>query len=325
MASRLQWIRFSFVIEYTVMIDLYTWTTPNGRKVSIMLEELGLAYRAIPVDINANEQFKPEFLAISPNNKIPAIVDTDTVIALMESAAILMYLADKTGQLAPADRAARYETLQWVMFQMGGLGPMFGQVGWFHKFAGREIEDKRPLKRYVAESKRLLGVLEKRLDGRAWIMGEEYTIADISMLGWVRNLIGFYGARDLVGFETSPLDGGNGVLDDLNRAAHVTLLGQAVGLALRLELLFAQPLKFNRLALLHLAQEVGLVLLNLPRLIGDRDRSRRGRGRVERAQRPPLRGQAGAARCTESRGPDRADGPPGASARDTRRRGRPPT
>jgi GST-like protein len=120
---------------------------------------------------------------------------------LFESGAILQYLAEKTGMLLPADAARRYQTIQWVHFQMSAIGPMFGQVGFFHKFAGREIADKRPLERYVAESKRLLGVLERQLDGRQWIMGEEYTIADISMLGWVRNLIGFYGAGELVGFD----------------------------------------------------------------------------------------------------------------------------
>jgi GST-like protein len=114
----------------------------------------------------------------------------------------LQYLADKTGKLLPADPARRYQTIQWVHFQMGGIGPMFGQVGFFHKFAGKDYEDKRPLQRYVAEAKRLLDVVETRLAGRQWVMDDEYTIADISMLGWVRNLIGFYGARDLVAFDT---------------------------------------------------------------------------------------------------------------------------
>ena len=182
------------------MIDLYTWTTPNGRKASIMLEEIGLPYTVHAVDISKDEQFKPEFLKISPNNRIPAIVDHDTGIALMESAALMIYLADKTGQLIPKDLAGRYETIQWVMFQMGGIGPMFGQVGFFHKFAGRDYEDKRPRDRYVAESKRLLGVLDAHLANRKWVMGDTYTIADIAIFPWVRNLVGFYEAGDLVGF-----------------------------------------------------------------------------------------------------------------------------
>ncbi len=186
------------------MIDLYTWSTPNGRKVSIMLEELGLPYNVHAINIGKNDQFKPEFVAINPNSKIPAIVDPDgpggAPLGLFESGAILLYLAEKTGKLLPSDAARRYETIQWVFFQMAALGPMFGQLGFFHKFAGREIEDKRPLERYRNESKRLLGVLETRLEGRNWVMGDDYTIADISLLGWVRNLVGFYGAGELVEF-----------------------------------------------------------------------------------------------------------------------------
>ena len=186
-------------------LQLYSQNTPNGVKVSIMLEETGLPYEAHLVDISKDESWTPEFLSLNPNGKIPAILDPDgpggKPLALFESGAILIYLADKTGQFVPGDPSARYETLQWLMFQMGGVGPMFGQVGFFHKFAGREIEDKRPLQRYAKEAKRLLGVIDQRLEGRDWIMGEAYTIADISMLGWVRNLIGFYGARDLVGFD----------------------------------------------------------------------------------------------------------------------------
>ena len=188
------------------MIDLYTWTTPNGRKVSIALEELGLPYTAHAVDIGKDEQFKPDFVRINPNSKIPAIIDQDgpggKPYTLFESGAILMYLAEKTGKFMPKELGARYQVIQWVMFQMGGIGPMFGQLGFFHKFAGREIEDKRPLERYRNESKRLLGVLETRLEGRDWIMGDDYTIADISLLGWVRNLIGFYGAGELVEFDS---------------------------------------------------------------------------------------------------------------------------
>jgi GST-like protein len=187
-------------------LQLYSLNTPNGVKVSIMLEEIGLAYEPHLVDIMKNESHGDEFLSLNPNGKIPAILDPDgpggEPMGLFESGAILLYLADKTGRLIPSDPAARWETIAWLMFQMGGLGPMFGQVGFFNKFAGREIEDKRPLQRYVAEAKRLLGVLDARLAGRDWIMGDDYTIADISMLGWVRNLVTFYEARDLVAFDS---------------------------------------------------------------------------------------------------------------------------
>ena len=185
-------------------LQLYSLNTPNGVKASIMLEEIGLPYEAHFVDIGKDETWGQEFLSLNPNGKIPAILDPDgpggQPLALFESGAILIYLAEKTGKLLPADAAGRYETIHWVMWQMGGLGPMFGQVGFFHKFAGKAFEDKRPLQRYVAESRRLLGVLDRRLEGRDWVMGD-YTIADVSMLGWVRNLIGFYGARDLVEFD----------------------------------------------------------------------------------------------------------------------------
>ncbi|KJV08826.1 glutathione S-transferase [Elstera litoralis] len=185
-------------------IQLYSLPTPNGVKVSIMLEEVGLPYEPHTINIGQNETWGPEFLSLNPNGKIPAIIDPNgpdgKPFGLFESGAILVYLAEKTGQLLPADPAQRYETLQWLFFQMAAVGPMFGQLGYFHKFAGREIEDKRPLERYRAETQRLLGVLETRLAGRTWIMGEAYTIADISLLGWVRNLIGFYGAGDLVDY-----------------------------------------------------------------------------------------------------------------------------
>jgi GST-like protein len=185
-------------------LQLYSLPTPNGVKVSIMLEETGLPYEAHTINIGANETWTEEFLSLNPNGKIPAIIDPDgpggRPFGLFESGAILVYLADKTGQLMSADPARRYETLQWVFFQMAAVGPMFGQLGFFHKFAGREIEDKRPLQRYRDESRRLLGVLETRLGGRDWIM-DDYSIADISLLGWVRNLVGFYGARELVGFD----------------------------------------------------------------------------------------------------------------------------
>ena len=186
-------------------LQLYSFPTPNGVKVSIMLEETGLPYEPHTVNITKNESWTPDFLSLNPNGKIPAIIDPDgpggRPLGLFESGAILLYLANKAGQLMPADEAQRWETIQWVFFQMAFIGPMFGQVGYFNKFAGREIADKRPLERYVNESKRLLGVLEDRLSSRAWIMGDTYTIADISMLGWVRNLVGFYGARELVGFD----------------------------------------------------------------------------------------------------------------------------
>ncbi|WP_296177085.1 glutathione binding-like protein [uncultured Brevundimonas sp.] len=189
-------------------LQLYSLPTPNGVKVSILLEELGLAYEPHLVDIGQNETWTPDYLSLNPNGKIPAIIDPDgpggKPLPLFESGAILVYLAEKTGRFLPADPAARYETLQWVFFQMAAIGPMFGQVGFFHKFAGREFEDKRPRDRYVAESRRLLGVLEGRLEGRDWIMGDDYTIADIASLGWVRNLIGFYEAGDLVGFNDFP-------------------------------------------------------------------------------------------------------------------------
>ncbi|MGY3606183.1 MULTISPECIES: glutathione S-transferase family protein [unclassified Bradyrhizobium] len=192
--------------KYPDRLQLYSLPTPNGVKVSIMLEEIGLPYEVHLVDFNKGDQHTPEFLSLNPNGKIPAILDPDgrdgEPLPLFESGAILQYLAEKTGKLLPADAARRYKTIQWLHFQMGGIGPMFGQLGFFNKFAGREYEDKRPLQRYVNESKRLLGVLETHLAGRLWIMDDEYTIADISMLGWVRNLIGFYEARELVDFDS---------------------------------------------------------------------------------------------------------------------------
>jgi GST-like protein len=189
-------------------IQLYSLPTPNGVKVSIMLEETGLPYEVHLVNFETQDQLTPEFISLSPNNKIPAILDPNgpdgQPLALFESGAILIYLADKSGQLLPRDAAGRYQAIQWVMFQMGGIGPMFGQLGFFHKFAGKDYEDKRPLQRYVAEAKRLLGVLEARLEGRSWIMGDQYSIADIATFPWVRNLIGFYGAGELVGINDYP-------------------------------------------------------------------------------------------------------------------------
>lgn len=192
-------------------LQLYSLNTPNGVKVSILLEELGLPYEPHLVDITKNETWDPEFLSLNPNGKIPAIIDPDgpggKPLALFESGAILVYLAEKTGRFIPSDPAGRYETLQWVMFQMAAIGPMFGQVGFFNKFAGKAFEDKRPLQRYVGEATRLLKVLDDRLaneggEPRDWIMGDDYTIADIATLGWVRNLIGFYEARDLVDYDS---------------------------------------------------------------------------------------------------------------------------
>lgn len=189
-------------------LQLYSLPTPNGVKVSIALEELALPYEAHKVSFDSNDQFSPEFLALNPNNKIPAILDPQgpggVPLTLWESGAILIYLAEKTGQLLPADPAARYQALQWLMWQMGGLGPMLGQLGFFHKFAGKDFEDKRPRDRYVAESKRLLGVLNKHLAGRDWIMGTDYSMADIAIFPWVRNLVGFYEAGELVGWSGYP-------------------------------------------------------------------------------------------------------------------------
>ena len=191
--------------QHADRLQLFSAPTPNGVKVGIMLEETGLAYEPHRIDIMADESRDPAFLALNPNGKIPAIYDPDgpggRPLALSESGAILLYLADKTGQFISADPTTLYETIQWVMWQMGGVGPMFGQVGFFNKFAGKDYEDKRPLDRYAAESARLLGVLDGRLAGRDWVMGADYSIADMSLLGWVRNLIGFYEARELVGFD----------------------------------------------------------------------------------------------------------------------------
>ncbi len=191
--------------QHPERLQLYSLPTPNGVKVSTMLEETGLPYEVHEVSFNRRDQVSPEFLSISPNNKIPAILDPNgpggKPLALFESGAILVYLADKSGQFLSTDPATRYQTLQWLMFQMGGIGPMFGQVGFFVKWAGKEIEDKRARDRYVAESRRLLGVLDRHLAGKDWIMGADYTIADIATFPWVRNLITFYGAGALVGMQ----------------------------------------------------------------------------------------------------------------------------
>lgn len=189
-------------------LQLYSLPTPNGVKASIMLEETGLPYEVHLVNFESNDQTTPEFLSLNPNNKIPAILDPNgpdgKPLALFESGAILIYLAEKTGKFMPQDAAGRYETIQWLLFQVGGIGPMFGQLGFFNKFSGKDYEDKRPRDRYVAESKRLLGVLNKRLENRSWIMGDAYSIADIATFPWVRNLMGFYEAGELVGIENFP-------------------------------------------------------------------------------------------------------------------------
>ena len=189
--------------EHTDRIQLYSLPTPNGVKVSIMLEETGLPYEPHLVRFDTNDQLSPEFVSLNPNNKIPAIIDPDgpagQPLGLFESGAILLYLAEKAQAFIPRDAAAHYETIEWLMFQMGGVGPMFGQVGFFHKFAGKDYEDKRPLDRYVAEAKRLLGVIDRRLADRAWLMGDAYTIADIALFPWINVLGTFYGADALVG------------------------------------------------------------------------------------------------------------------------------
>lgn len=194
--------------QHPERLQLYSLPTPNGVKVSIMLEEIGLAYEPHLVNFFTNDQMSPEFLSLNPNNKIPAIIDPDgpnnEPIALFESGAILIYLAEKTGQFLPLNAADRYHTIQWLMFQMGGIGPMFGQVGFFNKFAGKDYEDKRPRDRYVEESRRLLKVLNQQLEKDIWLMGRTYTIADIATFPWVRNLIGFYEAGDLVGIADFP-------------------------------------------------------------------------------------------------------------------------
>ena len=186
-------------------IQLYSLPTPNGVKVSVMLEESGLAYEPHLVRFDANDQLSPEFRSLNPNNKIPAILDPNgpggQPLSLFESGAILIYLADKSQRFLPQELAARYQTLQWLMFQMGGIGPMFGQVGFFHKFAGKDYEDKRPRDRYVGEAKRLLGVLDGHLAGRNWMLGDTYTIADMAIFPWVNVLNTFYGAAELVGLK----------------------------------------------------------------------------------------------------------------------------
>jgi GST-like protein len=204
-------------------IQLYSLPTPNGVKVSIMLEETGLPYEPHLVRFDSNDQFSPEFLAVNPNNKIPAILDPNgpggKPLPLFESGAILLYLADKAQRFLPQEAAGRYQTIQWLMFQMGGVGPMFGQVGFFHKFAGKDYEDKRPRDRYIGEAKRLLGVLDRHLAGRDWMMGADYTVADIAIFPWVNVLNTFYGAGELVGMKD---------FTEVNRVLEVFLARPAV-------------------------------------------------------------------------------------------------
>jgi GST-like protein len=184
-------------------IQYYGLPTPNGVKISTMLEETGLPYEPHTVSFDRQEQLSPEFLSLNPNNKIPAIIDPlgpGGPLPLFESGAILIYLAEKSRRFLPQDPARRYQAIQWLMFQVSGTGPMFGQLGFFHKFAGKDWEDKRPRDRYVAESRRLLGVLDRHLEGRAWMMGEEYSIADIAIFPGVNTLLSYYRAGELVGF-----------------------------------------------------------------------------------------------------------------------------
>ncbi|WP_170412595.1 MULTISPECIES: glutathione S-transferase family protein [Ruegeria] len=189
--------------QFPDRIQLYSFPTPNGVKASIMLEETGLPYEAHKVTLSDADVKSPEFLSLNPNNKIPAIIDPDgpdgKPIGLFESGAILLYLAEKSGKFIGQTQADKHQVTQWLMFQMGGIGPMFGQLGFFHKFAGSEIEDPRPRERYVNEAKRLLNVLNQQLEGQDWVVGE-YSIADIAIAPWLRGL-DFYGARELVGWD----------------------------------------------------------------------------------------------------------------------------
>jgi GST-like protein len=189
-------------------IQLYSVPSPNGVKASVMLEETGLAYEAHLVRFESKDQYTPEFASLNPYHKIPAIIDPQgpdsEPLPLFESGAILLYLAEKSGRFLPQDAARRYEAIQWLMFQVGGVGPMFGQVGYFYKFEGKSYEDKRPLEHYVDETKHLLGVLDQRLSNRTWMMGDDYTIADMAIFPMVRNLIGYYKAGDFVGIGDFP-------------------------------------------------------------------------------------------------------------------------
>lgn len=206
--NTLELIQQHFPPQNPSHIQLYSLATPNGQKVSIMLEELGLAYDVHKVDISNDEQFHPAFLALSPNNKIPALLDPQGAngepLALFESGAILVYLAEKTGQLLSTDATRRYQTIQWLMFQMGGIGPMFGQLGFFHRYGGKEVKDPLPKERYTKEAARLLGVLNQQLQNNNWVTGSDYSIADIAIFPWVNTLLDFYEAGELVGIQQFP-------------------------------------------------------------------------------------------------------------------------
>ncbi|MBO9399773.1 glutathione S-transferase N-terminal domain-containing protein [Shimia sp. R9_3] len=199
-------INSRWAADDATVLQLYSFPTPNGVKVSIMLEETGLPYEAHLVTLSDADVKSPEFLALNPNNKIPAIIDPNgpdgSAVTLFESGAILIYLAEKTGKLIGTTPAEKYQAIQWVMFQMGGVGPMFGQLGYFTKFAGAEIEDPRPRERFRVEAKRLLSVLEKQLEGREWITGS-YSIADIAIAPWL-NALEYYQTKELVGLAEYP-------------------------------------------------------------------------------------------------------------------------
>jgi GST-like protein len=188
------------------VLQLYSYPTPNGVKISIALEEMGIPYEAHLVTLSDADVKSPEFLSLNPNNKIPAIVDPNgpdgTAVGLFESGAILIYLAEKSGKLLGNNATEKAKIIQWLMFQMGGLGPMFGQMGFFYKFAGSAWEDKRPLERYIGESKRLMAVLEKEMDGKEWIAGD-YSIADIAIAPWLNATV-FYGTQDILGWDDHP-------------------------------------------------------------------------------------------------------------------------
>ncbi len=189
-------------------LQLYTLGTPNGLKVSIMLEETGLPYEAHKISFQTQDQFTAAFLSLNPNGKIPAVIDPNgpggQPIGLFESGAILFYLAEKTGQFMPSGEHSRYETLVWLMFQMANIGPFFGQLGFFYKYGGSAYEDKRPLQRYATESRRLLGVLNERLRDRRWTMGEDYSIVDMAIFPWVNGTLTHYLAGDLLGINDFP-------------------------------------------------------------------------------------------------------------------------
>ena len=189
-------------------IQLYSLPTPNGIKVSAALEEMGIPYEAHLVSFASDDQMTPEFISLNPNNKIPAILDPNGAdgdpIGVFESGAILLYLAEKSGKLMPSDPRKKSEVIQWLMFQIGGVGPMFGQIGFFHKFAGAAFEDKRPRDRYINEAARLFGIMEKHLENRKYFVGEEYSIADLALWPWVRTIDGYYDAGELIGTDKYP-------------------------------------------------------------------------------------------------------------------------